>query len=881
LLEITKQAGDGYCGWARGPVYVPFVAARIAEPPLGHTPVDMLSALPPEVARRYHDLGALLKDGGTSAERYTAHERGHFDSILGSRSEWIKYLRRKECQALWVLRPAGEARATLSVASVAKSTGDALRKILMSIPFNEACVSPEALMDGECDYGLVGAAAIAQLRVADGAFAVRAWDQSNAFSMVTTPACWWPFMAGPTLKVYEADPAWVDPSWPQNMDVRPFYTRLGMGHTHAAWILMCINMNIIESSLRAAFLLEKVRLLNRRAQRATRVALMDGLVAVYLHLDDGSVMAGTVKLAEAVRDVIVAGFESAGFGVTVADPMNGGRYIGFTPWSSPARWTPTPVKLGHLARLFDLLLDTADWVPVDRVHTALSIFVWMALLWRPALSYPQEIFNFTRDHAGRMTWLPREVRRELRWMRGALPFLYADLGRDAAPWVMASDASGPGDAAGDDRFPGAYCVAVGQPARAEVQAVIDGIETVGRRNHMPGPLGGPARQLASLPEVTLLARTVVPREWCSASTPWRSILARRWRTPLEIGRGELRAQVLAARLSAGAGVARRSEVLLLGDNQGSVGTIVRGRSRLKVQNYQMRLLAASEAFGDIRSRAAWISTTRMPADQGTRPDELGVLRLGSISWSRDKKVIVVNDSDDGVCSYLRGAGFQGCQRWSWPSGPGARSRRPGWSRRLIRCIEDELVMMLWWNISSQGSASEPAGADPQTDLYELDVALWAARVAADYGAGWLATVPRELLLQVETALSSAPAQFALTRACFPVITRVFNPSTEKIESHSTHANLLFQSIKTDTDVQCRLKKKLNYAHTNILASPAWLNSNSRQRHTFGNEASAIDDGRKGRLTWSSAPRHVAIHVAGLVRERVGAQPSLARRPAGP
>jgi len=361
---------------------------------------------------------------------------------------------------------------------------------------------------------------------------------------------------------------------------------------------------------------------------------------------------------------------------------------------------------------------------------------------------------------------------------------------------MASDASGPGDATHDDSFPGAYCIAVSQPAYDEVRAVIDDIETVGRKNHMPSPLGGPARQLASLPEVSLLARTVIPRKWCTESTPWRSVLARRWRTPLEIGRGELRAQVLAARLSAGAGIARRGEVLLLGDNQGSVGTIVRGRSRLKVQNDQMRLLAATEAFGDLRSRAAWISTSRMPADTGTRPDEHGVLRLGSISWSRERKVIVVNDSDDGVCSFLRDAGIIGCQRWSWPCGPGALARRPGWSRRLIRSIEDELVLLIWWNVSLQGSSSETSGADPPPDLSELDVALWAARVAADFGAGWLATVPRELLPRFESMVGLAPAQYNLTRACYPVIARVLNPSIQKTESHSTHVNSLNQSIKT-------------------------------------------------------------------------------------
>ena len=56
LHFFAKRDGASEYGlWRRAPQYAPFEASLIAEPPLGHKPVPMLSALPPEVAQRYLD----------------------------------------------------------------------------------------------------------------------------------------------------------------------------------------------------------------------------------------------------------------------------------------------------------------------------------------------------------------------------------------------------------------------------------------------------------------------------------------------------------------------------------------------------------------------------------------------------------------------------------------------------------------------------------------------------------------------------------------------------------------------------------------------------------------------------------------------------------
>ena len=55
----------------------------------------------------------------------------------------------------------------MTVAAVAKCSGDKLRNILMSVPFNEACRSPEEVHGGPCGYGLTGPAAVAQVAAED------------------------------------------------------------------------------------------------------------------------------------------------------------------------------------------------------------------------------------------------------------------------------------------------------------------------------------------------------------------------------------------------------------------------------------------------------------------------------------------------------------------------------------------------------------------------------------------------------------------------------------------------------------------------------------------------------------------------------------------
>ena len=139
---------------------------------------------------------------------------------------------------MWALMAADEVRATASVAAVPKRTGESLRKILMVVPFNEAAVSVEELLGRSPGYGLLGPGALAQIRAEDVGFSTATVDQSNAFTSVCVPPAWHAFQAAPRVQARELPDDWVRGRWRPEQWVRPCYTRLAMGHTHAVFRLI-------------------------------------------------------------------------------------------------------------------------------------------------------------------------------------------------------------------------------------------------------------------------------------------------------------------------------------------------------------------------------------------------------------------------------------------------------------------------------------------------------------------------------------------------------------------------------------------------------------------------------------------------------------------
>jgi len=502
-----------------------------------------------------------------------------------------------------------------------------------------------------------------------------------------------------------------------------------MGSTQAAYLLMSINLfqigNILVASGKRAF----TYVLNYARERFPRPQLHRGDVALYVHIDDVGVMAGDASLATVTRDEIAAGLRAVGFSVTTDDPSADGRFVGYRPVRYPPRWEPASDKLGLLVRAIDELLYPAPQ-PVCALRTAVSVFVWMAQLWRPAMSMVDQAFAYCRRYADRWMWLPAAIRRELRLMRAALVFTFARLDRRPAPIVAAQDAACPhqSEAPMPGAPYGAFCLSVAAPRADEITGVMRQVDGIGRSALIPDAIGSRMRRNGLLPELKLIARTLVPLRWCDGSTAWDLFLSRPWAYPLGIEEGELRAGITWSRLLATSGVARGSEVLDLSDNQGVVCQLATGRSSRGPLNVLLRRHAAYEAVGDFRLRSAWVPTHRQPSDGGTRVDDAGRLYEGIAQWKTFRAIVSVG------WDCRRKAALEAPHRrliaHPLPRAGGTRGFMRAWIRRVLRDVECGSTAVLWWHWP-RFTGMERADS---IDEWLVRMCGWCLDIACSFGA---------------------------------------------------------------------------------------------------------------------------------------------------
>ena len=694
--------------------YENFIADNIVEPTENAPVVKMVDALPRALLPYYFNFDKLLRSAAEVDEVKAAY-KGRYEKVMGQRREWVRYLNRGDIRHLWELRPASETRFRFSVAAVAKKQRPWLRKLVQCVPLNDAILTPAELLGMEdIDYGLVGATAVAQASGLDDVIAACTLDESNAFSHVETPPSWWPYMGGPTVYAKELPREWRDPAWPPNLLIGPQYRRLGMGFSHAVFILQFINLAGARRAVREARLWEEhniqVFFLNMPKDRRTRLDLQargPRAVGLYIHLDDFITVAASLVDAARVLDVIDLELQRLGFLTTRANLLeDAAAYVGFVLQRRPLRWQPEELRLGNLDRALEIILSLRV-VPVATVHTLLSIFVWLATLWRPAMAVPHSLYVFVRAMEGLVVPLWPTVRRELMWIRGMLPLLYADLGRKPYPVLLAQDASAISNRPGDSsiRGFGAFSLAVTVPPLAELTAVIADVETVGRPSVVPIALGGVRPRLGRAPEVPLLQRTTLPQSWFGeGGLDWQVVLSRKWRRPIEIAAGELTALVVWMKilLAALTTCVRRSEVLALTDNAVVAALVARGRSSRFDLNVKMRRILAVQAIGDCLLRSPWVDTAHQPADDGTREERDGTLYQGPVRWKSRRILLFIAAYNPAMMFDAINMGVvvhsmfqahhdtEGEKLWS----PTAR-------RKLLRLVESGTIASLIWSLPLQ------------------------------------------------------------------------------------------------------------------------------------------------------------------------------------
>ena len=165
----------------------------------------------------------------------------------------------------------------------------------------------------------------------------------------------------------------------------------------------------------------RVACLSDAETQLERASLDNGEVAYYTHLDDVLTMAGTQEVASALADIFQEALEDVGFVVKRRAIEGDEKYIGYCRTVSPARWQPSPRRIGDLDRALELVEYHAQ-PPVQLVEVVVAIFVWIRLLRREALSSLHALFSWIEVARRRRTVFWNSCRREITFMWVSLHF---------------------------------------------------------------------------------------------------------------------------------------------------------------------------------------------------------------------------------------------------------------------------------------------------------------------------------------------------------------------------------------------------------------------------------------------------------------------------
>ena len=113
---------------------------------------------------------------------------------------------------------------------------------------------------------------------------------------------------------------------------------------------------------------------------------------IYVHVDDIIIAHEVVALVRGAILVIMTALEKVGFLVTCEMPGELLRVVGLQPSPDGLTLAPPQKKLGELDRALEFVLREKAVQP-RVLAILLGLYVWYALLWRPALSAPAKIFS--------------------------------------------------------------------------------------------------------------------------------------------------------------------------------------------------------------------------------------------------------------------------------------------------------------------------------------------------------------------------------------------------------------------------------------------------------------------------------------------------------
>ena len=213
-------------------------------------------------------------------------------------------------------------------------------------------------------------------------------------------------------------------------------------------------------------------------------------------------------------------------------------------------------------------------------------------------------------------------------------------------------------------------------------------------------------------------------------------MARRWRRPSRITRGESRGAAnwlhTLVKTCLRVPELRRRIAVQLTDNVCTAAIWARGRARPDDLNSICRLKFGLEALGDIRARAPWVDTKHMPADGGTRADTAHVLQLYSPSWGPPNINLAVGIGGSAWCAEVSHTDpMAPVQFISLRSLTSPKERH-----RLLSLLSGGRVARVWWGLPYGRSRS---AAERLVLTKMLDAVAQGVCACYDYGIPYVMT----------------------------------------------------------------------------------------------------------------------------------------------
>lgn len=560
ILTASESFVYGTSDPASSSSVVPLRADDVSLPPTAPS-VDLLAALPPEVAARYTSPDLLLRADAVYEYRHAPSK--------ASAAEYTRLVQR--LQALDMVEFTSTPSVVNGVFTVPKPNGS-LRLIIDARPANNVFLPPPAVR-------LPLPPDLAAME-ASGPFFMAGLDVADFYHRLLLPPSFRPYFALPPVRG-------ADVGRPELEQIWPMCTTLPMGWSHSVYIAQAVHEKFLDQDPEIAA--------QPRLGRDQRVDPARGVNSVYL--DDFNSFDGDIDQLDDRFVRTRERYPEAGLSNNAKKdvrPTDVGKAIGIEVDGSRGRiGVPVEKSQQLIAATQELLrIGACSGNALSRV---VGHWTWIVLVRRPALSVFNNVYQFAAAAGRRVKPLWPSVRRELQIVCAIAPLLWASVNNNWFDRAIAFDASSYGV--------GVCSTPVGQ---AEIAAEMSHVVRGGAAVTLDAVIADPH------------GMQQVPLEPPLQRHHWATVISRPWRFEDHINVLEVQASLLSLRWVLSHPRSMGSRVLLFGDSQVALGCLAKGRSSSYRLLRLLRRAAALVLASGLRPVYRWLPSAANPADGPSR-----------------------------------------------------------------------------------------------------------------------------------------------------------------------------------------------------------------------------------------------------------------------